>query len=248
MSRLVRLYPRPWRDRYEAEFLDLLATTPPTFVDRIDIITGAIDARLHPQVRGATEPVPSPVPEADLQLARRLGFAGLTGALLWPTAFAVALMGPVVYDGYGAYRDGQAAFPVFFAAVAFLAAGLVGHVLRLPAGARVGRSAAGTAIPFLLLFGLGPWMWPLGLIAVILVAVLAVAGWRSGTWSSLASSAVVGAGVAVAAVVVIAVASGPFDRMTGGMFWLVCGLVLVPAWLSVGATLVGRRTYPAART
>ena len=36
MSRLVRLYPRAWRDRYEEEFLTLLAERPPTFADLVD--------------------------------------------------------------------------------------------------------------------------------------------------------------------------------------------------------------------
>jgi hypothetical protein len=249
MTRLVRLYPTAWRRRYEAEFLALLADHPPTLEERFDIVRGALDARLHPQVRGANEPpIASLVPEADLRLARRLGFAAVIGALLWPVAFGIVLMGPVVYDGAGAYRDGQAAFPVFYAAVFLLAGGLVGQILALPARARVARVAAGVAIPFLVLFGLGPWMAPLGLVALILVTTLAVAAWRSGFWSSLASSAVVGALLAIAAIVVFALNSGPFDRMTGGVFFLVGGLSLIPAWLSIGGTLLGRLTaVPAQR-
>ena len=46
MSALIRLYPRSWRARYEQEFLDLLEARPPTVRDRIDIVRGAIDARL----------------------------------------------------------------------------------------------------------------------------------------------------------------------------------------------------------
>lgn len=30
MSGLVRLYPRTWRDRYEVEFLGVLASRPPS--------------------------------------------------------------------------------------------------------------------------------------------------------------------------------------------------------------------------
>jgi hypothetical protein len=241
VSRLVDLYPEAWRQRYEVEFLDVLAETKPTLADRFDIVLGALDARLHPQVRRTTEPaIPSPVPEADLRDARRLGFAALIGAFLWPTAFAIALVGPIRYDGDGAYRDGQAAFPVFFAAVVLLAAGLAGQSIRLPAGARLARGAASLAIPFLLLFGIGPWMWPFGLVALLLTATLAVAGWRSGMWSSLASGAVIIACVAVVAIVAFALAVPPADRMAGGVFWVVSGLVVVPAWLSIGATLIGR--------
>ncbi|HET9083892.1 MAG TPA: hypothetical protein VFN41_05755 [Candidatus Limnocylindrales bacterium] len=46
MSALIRLYPRSWRARYEPEFLDLLEARPPSVRDQVDIIRGAIDARL----------------------------------------------------------------------------------------------------------------------------------------------------------------------------------------------------------
>ena len=52
MTALVRIYPRAWRDRYEDEFLGVLAEAPPSFLDRIDILLGAMDARLHPEVPG----------------------------------------------------------------------------------------------------------------------------------------------------------------------------------------------------
>jgi hypothetical protein len=52
MNRLLRLYPAVWRDRYGAEFEALLADRPPGLLDRIDIVRGAIDARLRPQLTG----------------------------------------------------------------------------------------------------------------------------------------------------------------------------------------------------
>ena len=60
MTRLVALYPRAWRDRYEEEFLALLADRPPDPVGRLDIVRGAVDARLHPQVAGSPDPTGSP--------------------------------------------------------------------------------------------------------------------------------------------------------------------------------------------
>lgn len=239
MSRLVRLYPLAWRDRYELEFLDLIRERAPTLVERFDIVRGALDAHLHPQVRrhGDATPAP-PVPDADLRVARRLGFAAVIGAVLWPSAFAVALIGPVVYDGNGAYRDGAAAFPILLLAVILLTAGLVGHLIRLPRDARLARGSALTAIPFLLLWGMGPWLWPLGLIAVGLLVALAVAGRRSGAWPLWASLVVVAAGIGVIAIGAAGAAVAGTDRMVGGFVFLLIGLVLVPAWLSVGATLV----------
>jgi hypothetical protein len=241
MSRFVRLYPRAWRDRYEVEFLGLIGDRPPTPLERFDIVRGALDAHLHPQVRRRGEAAPpSPMLEDDLRLARRLGFAAIIGAVLWLTALAIAATGPVVYDDQGAYRDGAAALPFWFLAILLLAAGLLGQQVHLPSSARLARASALLAIPFLLVFGIGPWMWQFGLIAVGLLGVLALAGLRSGVWHRGASLAVVAACLGVGAIVAVAMAVAGNDRMAGGAFFLAAGLALVPAWLGVGATLIGR--------
>jgi hypothetical protein len=54
-SRWLRLYPRAWRDRYEAELLALLEARPPDGGARFDLARGALDAHLHPLT-------PPPVP------------------------------------------------------------------------------------------------------------------------------------------------------------------------------------------
>ena len=59
MSRLVRLYPQAWRDRYEEEFLILLEERPPTTRDVVDTVRGAVDAHLHPHLAGG-DAKPSP--------------------------------------------------------------------------------------------------------------------------------------------------------------------------------------------
>jgi len=46
---LLALYPRGWRDRYAAEVASLLSTEPVTLRLVLDLIAGAVDARLHPQ-------------------------------------------------------------------------------------------------------------------------------------------------------------------------------------------------------
>ena len=53
-SALLRLFPPAWRARYGDEFAELLAARRPTLRDRLDIVHGAIDARLHPQVVGTS--------------------------------------------------------------------------------------------------------------------------------------------------------------------------------------------------
>ena len=59
MKTLLRLYPRAWRERYGDEMLALLEAQPASLLDRLDLIGGAIDAHLHPQVRGAATPTRS---------------------------------------------------------------------------------------------------------------------------------------------------------------------------------------------
>jgi hypothetical protein len=77
MSRLVRLYPRPWRDRYEEEFLALLEERPPTMGDLLDTVRGALDAHLNPQ--GQAEPTP--------WTHRVPGLLALIAGAMWSVAF-----------------------------------------------------------------------------------------------------------------------------------------------------------------
>lgn len=52
--RLLALYPRAWRERYGDEFLELLGDEPVGFARIVNIVSGAIDARVSPEVRGST--------------------------------------------------------------------------------------------------------------------------------------------------------------------------------------------------
>jgi hypothetical protein len=49
MTFLIRLYPRAWRARYGEELTALVANEAPTLRLAVDLIAGAIDARLKPQ-------------------------------------------------------------------------------------------------------------------------------------------------------------------------------------------------------
>jgi hypothetical protein len=92
VTALVRLYPRAWRDRYEDEFLGVLAEAPPSFLDRVDILLGAMDARLHPEVPGDTRPT-----EHDARRAPswRIGaVAAIAGGLLWALAGVILAVAP----------------------------------------------------------------------------------------------------------------------------------------------------------
>ena len=86
MSRLVRLYPKDWRDRYEDEFLSLLAERPPTFADLVDTVRGALDAHLNPQAPVDSSPWTHRIP----------GLLALIAGATWST----------VVLGFVVWRDG----------------------------------------------------------------------------------------------------------------------------------------------
>ena len=52
-DRLLRLYPRAWRERYGAEFLATVEPGAPSVQQVVDIVSGAIDAWLSSDVRQA---------------------------------------------------------------------------------------------------------------------------------------------------------------------------------------------------
>lgn len=47
---VLRLYPRPWRKRYEDEMLAMLEERPLSFADTLNLLIGVCDAYLHPQL------------------------------------------------------------------------------------------------------------------------------------------------------------------------------------------------------
>jgi hypothetical protein len=80
MSWLLRLYPAAWRERYGAEFVELLARERMTPALLVDVLGGALDARLHPQPK-----------------ARRAAAAGPTGgkAMVGGLSFRCAGFAPM---------------------------------------------------------------------------------------------------------------------------------------------------------
>jgi len=145
MSKLLRLYPRPWRDRYQEEFIDLMSERPPSLADRVDIVRGAVDARLHPQLPG-----PARAPD-------RSALAPLGGLVLLIAAVWIGANGPVQYDEYGTYRDGSAAALPFLAAMGLLLFGIHRLMNRLPSESRRARASAWVAIGTGALWSIMPW-------------------------------------------------------------------------------------------
>jgi hypothetical protein len=82
MTALVRLYPRSWRDRYEPEFLALLEARPPSVRDRMDIVRGAVDARLD----GGS-------PRESTRLTWLAAICAIVGGALWVAWLVVSIRG-----------------------------------------------------------------------------------------------------------------------------------------------------------
>ena len=87
MSRLVRLYPPAWRMRYGEELEATLAARPPRLGDQLDLILGAVDAHLHPDlVLAGPDSIASPVP-----LGHRVpGLIATVGGLTFAAAYVGA--------------------------------------------------------------------------------------------------------------------------------------------------------------
>lgn len=87
MTWLVRMYPGAWRERYGPELEALLEARPPTLADRLDLIRGALDARVDPQVVSPERDRHRSPRDAGTRVAIIVG-----GALLWAWALGLALL------------------------------------------------------------------------------------------------------------------------------------------------------------
>jgi hypothetical protein len=222
MNRLVGLYPAAWRVRYGEEMEVLLADRPPTFRDRLDIIRGALDARLHPDLAG------------DGWRLDRRGFAPLAGfALLW-VAVVIAANGPLMHDEYGSYREGGAALPFFILSMILLSVGLYATIVRLPVDDRLSAVAGVIAIVAGPVWAMMPWVLPIGFAFLVGVSLLAVGARRAGVWS-LPAEAIVVVAAALPAGLMLAQMFLPWYAMrVSGLNFLVVIGPLALIWLVVG--------------
>jgi hypothetical protein len=108
---LLRLYPRGWRERHGEEMLALLEDRPPSVADRLDLVRGALDARLHPA-----------------EASRLPALAAITGGAAWTIVGLVVLGQPVAPDWPGYLFE---VLPLAIAGVACLLVAIVGSWLRI---------------------------------------------------------------------------------------------------------------------
>lgn len=170
MSSLVRLYPRAWRDRYETEFRGVLQARPPTTRDRVDIVRGAIDARLHGEIPGS--------PRLRSPIARLERLAG--GASLVAGLGLTAWTGLLVRD----FRGWDGAEPATAGLIAAL--GVISLLALAAAHALLGLAGSGRMRPF------GP------IAASISVACFGITAFGGGTTLAYATVASMALAVAMA--------------------------------------------------
>lgn len=152
MPRLVDLYPRAWRDRYGAEFDDLLAERPAGPRDRLDIVLGAFDAWIHPQVAGPTAARP-----AAGRSAVRLPAvaAAVLGGVLMIVA-AVGMQATAVSGNLG-YKEVNGPFLALILGMVLVS---VAAIVGSPAPARAARPGSTLAVVMLVGALLTATPWP----------------------------------------------------------------------------------------
>lgn len=119
MKRLVRLYPRAWRERYEEEFVAMLEQRPASVRDYFDVALGALDAWLAPQV----------VSEGRVGVISRIRSSVLV--VLW--AWVGLVVAGVGFQKMTEYDDFAEAARESAAVGAAFDAGVVGAVVALAA-------------------------------------------------------------------------------------------------------------------
>ena len=237
MNRLIALYPHSWRERYEEEFMALLSERPPDPLDRIDIVRGAIDARLHPQADPRPSPEPlDPLPYNGPWSIRRAGFVTLFGGFLWIATMGIAVNGPIVRDGLQVYRDVDAARPTFLISVALLIVGLWAAAATLPSTSGFARTAAFVAGFAGVLWAFAPWMVVVGAVLWLGLAVVAIEAARTGRWRR-SDAAILVAGIGAAAAMVAAALAGIKPPVAVPDIQFVALLMLAPLWFATADAL-----------
>ena len=169
MSALIRLYPAAWRARYGAEFEALLVDRPATLRDRVDVILGALDARLSPQLRSAL------VARRARTTDRLAGGAAIAGGLIWSATYLV---------GWLLKAEGDLSLPILIA-VGLMLLSLPGtYVAAYARPVAIGAAAFALSIA-VLAAELVPWsplllLPALGIIGAVGPGALALSAARAG--------------------------------------------------------------------
>jgi len=253
---LLALYPRPWRLRYGAEFAALLDDQRPSPGLVLDVVLGAIDAHLDPQLAD----------EGETSLRRRMKEVVMKSlrsstALTRTVAAAAATVGGLILTGVvaaaaarpegrpGAYRQTDDLGPYVLVCAVFIAiatAALFRSGLTRGTSGLVGAGLSGLGTAAVLVAiayaaatgGLGSLWWVLfvGFILVVAGSVM--------TGAALAAARTIPAPTAYTLIATALVFL--FFNTEDARAWL--GVPFGLAWSWVGLTVLLRSRAPAALT
>jgi len=166
----------------------------------------------------------------------------------WVATWVIALNGPIVQDGDGAYRDGSQGWPLAIVAVLLLVVGIAAHLWRLDRRA-TGAVASGIAsISTFLLWSFAPWVLPLALAGLVALSAFGILQLRAGRWPWWAAASMVATAIASTVIGAFGIAMmTPSTRLDAPVFLLAAVGVASSMWLIVGATLVLRASTTSPR-
>lgn len=238
MSRLLRLYPAAWRERYEAEFIGTLQERPVGLTGSVDIVHGAIDAHLHPElIAGAPHAWTHRLP----------GLMATAAGLIWSWYYLRIVLAAPEEWGYGVF------IAMLLMLFAVLGDYMASHVRRIALTVSALLAAAVLAgVQPLSVIGDGMLNLALGAAAALLLSggMLTLAAVRAGIgagfrWLLIAGFLV----VPVAVAILIMGGFGPTDP-GGAPAMVVAILPYGIAWAIIGLrmTLRGSQTIHDALT
>lgn len=100
MRRLLALYPGPWRRRYGLEFAVVLDALPPSPALIFDVVLGAIDAHLDPQIaEDGEDPLRRQMKEVVMEGLRSRRVLLAVGVLLPVALLVAAYLSPALRYG-----------------------------------------------------------------------------------------------------------------------------------------------------
>lgn len=228
MSRLLRLYPAAWRERYEAEFLGLLHDRPVGLRGSGDVVLGAIDAHLHPELIGGTrQPLTHRLP----------GLLATAAGLIWSWYYLRIVLAAPEDWGYGIF------IAMLLMLLAVLGDYVASHARRIGLTVSAVIAAALLAgVQPLSVIGDGMLGFALGAAAALLISggMLTLAAIRAGIGVRVRWLLIAG-GLLVPVIVAIAVMGGFGPTDPGGLPAMVVAILPYGiAWTIIGLRMTLR--------
>src|SRR5689334_16463793 len=172
--RLLRLYPRAWRDRYGDEVASVLSEHRVTYWTALDLVLGALDAHLHGDL----------LPRRLVSMAHRMRSSEITIFCAFVLFCIAWLPLSLVRDPLPIWQDALAAHPELLIALTLLGiAALIATLAILVGGVPLVVSALAQSIT-----ARRWWLLALFAVPILAVAALVVVRLADIPWSSVSQS------------------------------------------------------------